>query len=247
MRSSWAGLLLAAMVLPGGALSASAEEALTPAQKQAVEQTVREYLLANPEIVRDALIELQRRQQATEQAAQQEAISELHLYVATLPGDYIKGDPRAGTAVIEFFDYRCPYCKAVAPSVDEVVAEDGDVRVVLIEFPILGEESVFASRAAVAARAQGKYLPFHDAMMSHKGKLDQETVLELAEDVGLDTEKLQADMKAPEIDDLLRRHHELAQKLGVNGTPAFVIGQELVPGAIDAATMKAKIKQARQS
>ena len=248
MRSSWLRPWMAAFLLLAALGDAgAAEEPLTPEQKQAVEQTVRDYLLANPEVIRDALVELQRRQQIAEQTARQGAIAELHDYVATLPSDYVKGDPAAETAVVEFFDYRCPYCKTVAPRVDEVVAQDGAVRVVLIEFPILGEESVFASRAAIAARAQGKYIAFHDAMMSHKGKLDQATVLEIAEDVQIDVEKLKADMNAPEVDALIRRHHELADKLGVTGTPAFVIGEELVPGAIDAETMKAKIKQARQS
>ena len=247
MRSSWLGPWMAALLLFAAPGMADAEEALTPEQKQAVEQTVREYLLSHPEVIRDALVELQRRQQEAEQTARQGAIAELHDYAASLPSDYVKGDPKAETAVIEFFDYRCPYCKAVAPRVDEVVAEDSAVRVVLIEFPILGEESVFASRAANAARAQGKYLALHDALMSHKGSLDQATVLEIAEDVEIDIEKLKADMNAPEVDGLIRRHHELADRLGVTGTPAFVIGEELVPGAIDAQTMKAKIKQARQS
>jgi protein-disulfide isomerase len=247
MRSSWLGPWMAALLLFAAPGIAVAEEALTPEQKQAVEQTVREYLLSHPEVIRDALVELQRRQQQAEQTARQGAIAELHDYVDSLPSDYVKGDAKAETAVIEFFDYRCPYCKAVAPRVDEVVAEDSAVRVVLIEFPILGEESVFASRAAIAARAQGKYLAFHDALMSHKCSLDQATVLEIAEDVEIDIEKLKADMNAPEVDVLIRRHHELADRLGVTGTPAFVIGEELVPGAIDAETMKAKIKQARQS
>jgi protein-disulfide isomerase len=248
MRKSWIGPFLAAalsvIAAPG---LAPAQEALTPEQKQAVEQTIRDYILANPEVVRDALLELQRRQQEAEQVARQGAIAELHEYIATLPADYVKGDPAAETAVIEFFDYRCPYCKAVTPAIDGVVAEDPGVRVVLIEFPILGEESLFASRAAIASRAQGKYLEFHDAMMTHKGKLDQDTILELADDAGIDVEKLKSDMKGPEIDALIGRHHQLADKLGVTGTPAFIIGQELVPGAIDAETMKAKIKQARQS
>jgi predicted DsbA family dithiol-disulfide isomerase len=99
----------------------------------------------------------------------------------------------------------------------------------------------------VAARYQGKYMAFHDAMMAHKGNLAQDTVLDLAEDAGIDVEKLKEDMKSPEIDALIDRHYQLADKLGVTGTPAFIIGQELVPGAIDADTMKAKIKQARQS
>lgn len=245
MRWMWARLLPAAMLLIAG--TAKAEEPLTPEQKQAVESIVRDYLIANPEVVRDALIELQSRQEEAQQASRQSAIDELHDYVATIPADFVKGDSKAETAVIEFFDYRCPYCKVVAPRVDAVLAEDDGIRVVLMEFPILGEESVFASRAAIAARAQGKYLPFHEALMTHKGALGQDAVLELAEEVGIDIERLKTDMDGAEVDAMIRRHHELGAKLGVTGTPAFVIGRELVPGAIDAETMKAKIQQARQS
>ena len=208
---------------------------------------MHQYILAHPDVVRDALIELQRQQDAARQAARQGAFTELHSYVGSIPVDFVEGDPKAETTMVEFFDYRCPYCKAVVPRVDQVIAEDKGVRVVLIEFPVLGPDSVFASRAAIASSAQGKYMAFHDAMMSHRGNLDQDTVLELAKKVGLDVERLKADMQAPEVEAMIQRHYELADKLGVTGTPAFVIGDELVPGAIDVETMKTKIKQARQS
>jgi protein-disulfide isomerase len=227
--------------------AAHADEALTPDQKKAVEEVIRQYLVAHPEVVRDALIELQRQQEQAQQAAHQGAIAELHSYVDSISEDFVQGNPKAETTVVEFFDYRCPYCKAVAPRVDEVVADDKGLRIVLMEFPVLGPDSVFASRAAIASRAQGKYMAFHKSMMSHKGNLDQDTVLELAKEVGLDLDRLKADMQSPEVEALIKRHYELADKLGVTGTPAFVIGEELVPGAIDVQTMKAKIKQARQS
>ena len=243
------GLWLAPVLALYAAVPAPArsEEPLTPEQKEAVEGVVRDYLLSHPEVVRDALIQLQRRQEEEQQASRREAIAELQDYAAALPADFVKGDPKAETSVIEFFDYRCPYCKAVAPRIDEVVADDASVRVVLIEFPILGEESKYASRAAIASRFQGKYMAFHDAMMAHRGNLDDETVLDLAEDAGIDIDKLKEDMASPEVEALIQRHYQLADKLGVTGTPAFVIGQELVPGAIDTDTIKAKIKQARQS
>jgi len=227
--------------------AARADEALTPDQKKAVEEVVRQYIVAHPEIVRDALIELQRQQEQAQQVAHQGAMTELHSYVDSISADFVQGDPKAETTVVEFFDYRCPYCKAVAPRVDEVVADDKGLRIVLMEFPVLGPDSLFASRAAIASRSQGKYMAFHKSMMSHKGNLDQDTVLELAKEVGLDVDRLKADMQSPEVEALIKRHYELADKLGVTGTPAFVIGEELVPGAIDVQTMKAKIKQARQS
>jgi protein-disulfide isomerase len=226
---------------------ARADDALTPDQKKAVEEVIHQYLLAHPEVVRDAIIELQRQQDQAQQAARQSAMAELHSYVGSIAEDYVQGNPKAETTVVEFFDYRCPYCKAVAPRVDDVVAQDKGVRIVLMEFPVLGPDSVYASRAAIASRAQGKYMAFHKAMMNHKGNLDQDTVLELAKEVGLDVARLKGDMQSPEVEALIKHHYELADKLGITGTPAFVIGDELVPGAIDVETMKAKIKQARQS
>ena len=227
--------------------TARADDALTPNQKKAVEEVIRQYLVAHPEVIRDALIELQRQQEQAQQAARQGAIAELHSYVNSISEDFVQGNPKAETTVVEFFDYRCPYCKAVAPRVDDVVAEDKELRVVLMEFPVLGPDSVFASRAAIASRAQGKYMAFHKSMMSHKGTLDQDTVLELAKEVGLDVDRLKADMQSPDVEAVIKHHYDLADKLGVTGTPAFIIGDELVPGAIDVQTMKAKIKQARQS
>jgi protein-disulfide isomerase len=226
---------------------APAEEPLTPEQKQAVEGLIQNYVREHPEIVAEALQKLQQRQEEAQVEARKGAIADLAATLASLPKDFIKGNPEAEVSVVEFFDYRCPYCKAVAPSVDALLAEDKEVRVLLLEFPILGPESEFASRAAIAARLQGKYMPLHDAMMRHKGKLERDGVIELAKKAGIDTDRMLKDMQAPEVEQLIRQNYMLGEKLGVTGTPAFVIGDELIPGAIDVETMKEKIKQARQS
>ena len=248
MRWSRIGLWLALALNVSGIGAARAEEALTPQQKEAVEGIVRDYLLSHPEVIRDALIELQRQQEQPQQASRREA----HRRGAGLcrldPGGFRQGRPEGGNRRDRVLRLPLPLLQGGgARELMRWSRRTRPVRVVLVEFPILGEDSIFASRAAIASRFQGKYMAFHDAMMAHKGNLAQDTVLDLAEDAGIDVEKLKEDMKSPEIDALIDRHYQLADKLGVTGTPAFIIGQELVPGAIDADTMKAKIKQARQS
>ena len=156
------------------------------------------------------------------------------------------GNPAGDVIVVEFFDYRCPYCKRSAPVVDQLVKEDGRIRRVMKEFPILGPESVFASRAALAAKAQGKYEPLHRLLIGAKGALDQEMVMKLAKDAGLDTERLKRDMNAPVIDDILKKNRELASQLEITGTPAFIIGKEFVPGAAELDAFKAIVARARK-
>jgi protein-disulfide isomerase len=148
--------------------------------------------------------------------------------------------------LVEFFDYRCPYCKQVSPSLQALLKEDPKLRVVYKEFPVLGRESVFAARAALAARKQGKYELFHNALMALKGQLGDDIVLKTAGAVGIDVEKLKADMGAPEIEAQIRRNHELAQALDIRGTPAFIVGTTLIPGAVDVATLRQKIAEARK-
>jgi protein-disulfide isomerase len=147
---------------------------------------------------------------------------------------------------VEFFDYNCPYCRKVAPTVVELEEADPDLRLVYKEFPILGPGSQFAARAALAATKQGKYLPFHAALMQATEQVTEQSVMEIARAVGLDTEQLTADMQAPAIEDAITRNLRLANALGINGTPSFVIGQEIVPGAADLGTLQHLIARARR-
>ena len=147
--------------------------------------------------------------------------------------------------VVEFFDYRCPYCKAVAKDMIATLQAEGDVRIVFKEFPILGPESELAAKAALAARRQDKYLPFHQALMAYKGQLDEAAIHDVAEDVGLDVEQLQEDMAAPAIADVISRNIALANALSIGGTPAFVVGDTLVPGAVDMKTLRDMVAKAR--
>jgi protein-disulfide isomerase len=157
----------------------------------------------------------------------------------------VLGNRNGDVTVVEFFDYRCPYCKRAAPVLDEVIKADGRVRRVMKEFPILGPDSVIASRAALAARAQGKYEELHRALIGARGQLDESAVMAAAKGVGLDLDRLRRDMRSTEIDGIIRRNRELAESLEITGTPAFVIGDAFLPGAADAATFRSLIQKAR--
>jgi len=159
---------------------------------------------------------------------------------------HVAGNPKGDVTLVEFFDYRCGYCKQVQPSVLALLKEDSRLRVVLKELPVLGPDSVVAARAAIAAQQQpGKYFAFHNAMMEHRGQLPEAEVLRIAKASGLDVAKLKADMAAPRVTEVIERNLALATKLGIQGTPGFVIGDEIVPGAIPLEAMRQLVKRQR--
>jgi protein-disulfide isomerase len=161
------------------------------------------------------------------------------------PASPVLGNPSGDVTVVEFLDYRCPYCKAMHQPIADMIAADGNVRVVIKEFPILGDDSLFAARAALAAGKQGKYAEMHAALMTFKGKLSAKDVESTAAQLGLDVVRLKDDMAAPEVDQELQQNYNLAESLGINGTPAFIIGDTLIPGALKLDDLKAHIAKAR--
>jgi|TARA_R110002094_G_scaffold82145_1_gene87207 protein-disulfide isomerase len=206
---------------------------------------VKAYLMENPGVLREALITLsQREKQAA--AEQQQAL--LTTYSDDLQNDgysFVAGNPEGDVTIVEFFDYRCGYCKKSFPDLMKAVQEDGNTRLVLKEFPILGAESFLASQAAIAALEQGKYEVFHAALMESHGSLTKERILSIAEQSGLDTNKLQADMQSDKTREVIEKNHELAGKLGISGTPAFIIGDQFIPGVISLEDMKTVINAVR--
>lgn len=240
--------LALAVSAPLGAQAQDASSAaLTPAQQDAVRALVRDTLVNNPDILREAFAALQAREEAA-QAAHQAAALKTHakaLYATET--DPVLGNPKGDVTLVEFFDYRCGYCKAVMNTVMDVVKADGNVRFVLKEFPILGPESRIAARFALAARAQGKYQPFHLALMAHRGAYTEEALNTLAKEAGLDPARLAKDAASPEIQTELEANHALAEALGINGTPAFAVGDTLMPGAVNAEALKQAIAQARKA
>jgi protein-disulfide isomerase len=210
------------------------------------ERRVRDYLLKNPEVVMEALQILQERQRAAEAENLKRTIAERGEEILNDPATPVGGNPAGDVTLVEFFDYNCPYCRKVAPTMVDLEQSDPDLRLVYKEFPILGPGSQFAARAALASQRQGKYVPFHNALMQATEQVTEETVMRIAREVGLDTEQLRADMQDPAIQEAIGRTLQLANALGITGTPSFIIDEEVVPGAVDLRTLQSLIARARR-
>lgn len=246
-RSFAALAILAASLAVATPPAGAAEPALTPAQTKAVEDVVHNYLREHPEVLLEAIQALRDKQAAAEQARQRKALTSNRAELEKDTRSPVAGNPSGDVTIVEFFDYRCTYCKRVSPSLQKLVKSDKNVRFVFKEFPVLGPESVFASRVALAAwhLEPKKYEGLHYALMDARGALTQAKVMDIAASAGYAPDALRAKMSDPEVDQVITRNHQLAQKLGITGTPAFIIGDHLVPGAIDLDTLRALVARAR--
>ncbi len=244
----WASALLAGLAAaPAVAYAQDDDPAsqFTPAQEDAIRQLVRDYLMEHPEVLIEAAQAYRvRQQELQEQQARQTLVSKRE-ELERDPDSPVIGNPDGDVVIVEFFDYRCPYCIRVAEGLRETVEDDGNIRLVMKEFPILGPESVVAARMALAAEKQGQYEELHFALMTVSGGLTEDKAFEIADDLGLDMDQLRRDMEDPKIDDMLARNYALAQALQINGTPAFVIGDEVVRGAIDMRALRQIVGQTR--
>jgi protein-disulfide isomerase len=245
-----AGLLAAGALLavgttkPGRLAAASADVA---PDRAALGKTIREYLLANPEVLVEAMQELERKQDGQRDAVAQKGVQENQAELFRDPDSPIGGNPNGDVVIVDFNDYQCPYCKRTHQAMKSVVAADGKVKTIYKDLPILGEASKVAAIAALASVKQGKHTAFHNALMEFSGKLDRDKILEIAGSVGIDRAQLEKDMEDPKLKRAIERNLELASALGIRGTPAFVIGKQFVPGAVDAAALKQLIADARKS
>lgn len=206
---------------------------------------ISQFLKDHPDEVLAALKQAQSMAQQQQEAEAQQALEQKQGQIFNNPADPVIGNPQGDVTVVEFFDYRCPYCKRVADSLADLVKSDPNVRVVFKEFPILGPESMVAAKIALAAHRQGKYEAVHMAFMAHKGSFEQAALLELAASVGADAAKLAGDMEDPAILGQLQANDSLAATLGITGTPGFLFGKQLVPGAISLDDMKKLVSTAR--
>lgn len=213
--------------------------------REEIKALVLEAIRENPEIVLEALQLLESRQTAAQQAQIEEALKSQRDLLENDPNAPVLGNPEGDVTIVEFFDYNCPYCRRVMPEVQALLEKDPNVRLVYREWPILGEGSVFAARAALAARRQGKYDEFHWALMGMNGRAEEQSVLRIAEEIGLDIDQLRSDMKAPEIDEHIALSMRLTQALGFSGTPSFVIGDALIPGFVEADVLADKVAKVR--
>jgi len=233
----------AVLALPPLGPMAAAE--FTPEQRRAIEAIVRDYLKKNPEMLLDVLQAAEDKLKGEAHDKASAALANRRHEVFDDPDAPVAGNPQGDASVVEFFDYRCPYCKQVEPALETLLTEDRQLRFVYKEFPVLGPESVNAARAALAARKQAKYDALHRALMGFKGEMDEAAVFRLASSVGLDIDRLKRDMAAPDIDRMLKANLGLADALDINGTPGFVIGDEIVPGAVSLDELKRLIEGAR--
>jgi protein-disulfide isomerase len=237
-----AGALVAARTSPGHLAAAPA----TTGDKAALGKTIREYLLANPEVLVEAMQELERKQDSQRDAVAEKGVKENQAELYRDPDSPVGGNPNGDVVIVEFNDYQCPYCKKAYQSVKSVAGSDGKVKIIYKDLPILGEASKIAALAALASVKQGKHLALHNALMEFTGKLDRDKILELAASVGIDRAQLEKDMEDPKLKQIIDRNMSLASALGIRGTPAFVIGKQFVPGAVDAAALKQLIADARK-
>lgn len=252
--SSFVSRLVATRFVAPALLAVALSTAAAPAsaagfsndERTAIERIVREYLISHPEVLVEAMQALEARQQTAADEKAKAALTAHRREIYNDPASPEIGNPKGDVTVVEFFDYQCGYCKAVHEDSLTLVREDPKVRFVYKEFPILGPGSTVAAKAALAARKQGKYEQAHNALMSHRGRLDELAVNRLMEGVGLDMAKLKADMESPAVAEMIEKNMELAEKLGVRGTPAFIVGDELAPGALKLDEMKRMVAAARQ-
>lgn len=213
--------------------------------EERVKELVLEAIRENPGIVIEAIQMIEERQEAAKAFEAKQILTSNRDALERDPNAPVLGNPNGDVTVVEFFDYNCPYCKRVKPHMEALLAADKNVRVVYREWPILGEGSVFAARAALASREQGKYDEFHWAMMDMKGRVGEANVMQAAEKLGIDTAQLRSDMDSPKINEHIETSMRLARSLGFNGTPSFVIGEALAPGLIEADQMIELVNQAR--
>lgn len=208
------------------------------ADRAALDRMIGDYIRANPEVLRDALLSLAEREA-------EERREQAMFILRSDDGDPFLGNPDASFVIYEFSDYNCGYCKRVFKPLQDLIASDGDIKLVIKEFPILSETSVLAAQAGIAAQAQGVFEDFHVAMMTARGAISMDSILAAARSAGADLDRLQADMNSPAVEAIIARTRAAAQQLEISGTPGLVIGRQVIPGAISLDQMRDVIASER--
>ncbi|UTW57315.1 DsbA family protein [Kordiimonas sp. SCSIO 12603] len=225
--------MLAAVTLAVPAIFGATAQEAAPTDRQAIESIIQEYLLENPEVIERAIIELQRRRQLAQMLP---AINLYRGYLENDPEAPVLGNPNGDVTIVEFFDYRCGFCRRHFPEVLKLVKEDGNIRYIPRQYPVLDREgdtpvSLLTSYAALAAHKQGKFEEFHIAAMTSPGQLTEERIYEIAGSVGLNVDQLKTDMKDKLVEKSVRNTLSIGQDIGFTGTPGYIIGDDVVLGA----------------
>ena len=203
-----------------------------------MQQVIEQYIQNNPEVLRDALMTLAAREEA-------ERVRAGIMLVRNDDGDPVMGNPNGRVTVYEFSDYNCGYCKRMFAPIMQMLAANDDVRIVVKEFPILSQSSVTAAKAGIAAQKQGQFKSFHTEMMTHRGQVNDSSIMQAAGAAGLDLSQLEQDMDSPETTAIIARTRSAAAALGINGTPGLVIGDTVIPGAIGIKELQTVINEER--
>ena len=232
--------------LPTLGHAADPASGFTDAQRKEIVAIVRQALKADPSILRDAVSSLEADNQAKDAAEAKGAIAANQKALFNQFGDPQAGNPNGDVTVVEFYDPRCPYCRRMLPGIAQMLKKDPGVRLVFKDIPVLGPASVMESRAILAAQAQGAYLKMQTALMTNPAQPSEEMIRETATKLGLDASKLLADMKSQAVTQRLEDNLKLAHALNVQGTPNFVVGEQLIPGAVDTAQLEDAVSKARK-
>ena len=239
-------LLLPVLALALLPVRGQAADALTQAQTDQVNKLIHDYFMNNPKALIDAIEHAEASIKEDEQSQAKTALQSHREELEQDPTSPVLGNPKGDVTIVEFFDYRCPYCKLTAPTLQTLIGQDAKIRLVMKEFPILGKESVFASRIALVVKKHGKYAEFHQAMFALKVKIDDAQTLEVVKAIGLDPAQIKKEADSADIDAILKHNYELAKQLNLNGTPAFVIGDTLLPGAVELKDFQDAVATARK-
>src|ERR1700681_2116675 len=227
------------------AMPQTTDAAKAPLNNEVLQQAIHDYILAHPEVLIQSLRIAKEREEIHAAEQTKALVTSLKNDLVDDPNAPVRGNPSGDVTLVEFFDYRCPYCRQVEPFLQALIKNDHGLRVVVKELPILGPASVYAARVALAANKQGKYEQFHDAVVSKRSNFDEATLLRIAEETGLALDRLKTDTYSPEVDAEIKRNTEIAKALRLTGTPAFIVGTELIPGATDLETLQALLDEAR--
>jgi len=243
-------ILIAAALLLAVAAAPARAQTFSTDQRKEIETIVKDYLMQHPEIMQDVMAELEKRQQAADAEKHREMVKENSTAIFSSPHQVVLGNPQGNVTMVEFFDYNCGYCKRALSDMLGLIKTDTNLKFVLKEFPVLGEGSVEAAHVAVAARMQDatgkKYIEFHQKLLGGRGPADRARALAVAKDVGFDMARIEKDMSSDEVKKTIEENMKLADALGVSGTPSYVVGDEVLVGAVGLDTLKEKIETERK-
>jgi protein-disulfide isomerase len=241
----------ALMAIAFGLMTPPAQaQSFSPDQRGEIERIMRDYLLSHPELLQEVLAEMEKRQSVAEAEKHREGVKEHAEIIFSSPRQITLGNPQGDVTVVEFFDYNCGYCKRALDDMTALMKGDSKIKFVLKEFPVLGEGSTQAAQVAVAVRMQDKtggkkYLEFHQKLLGGRGPADKARAVAVAKEIGLDMARLEKDMASEEVKITLQESFKIAEALGLNGTPSYVVGNDVVIGAVGLPALKERVNTAR--